>query len=636
MVGDIFGQLAQNVRHATEMVVSRQNTLDKIDADFRRVEMQIEANQQNAADERFFREYLSDKKAAQDFTAQEFLQSRRLEHDQQRDELHLVDQWLRQKDQQDFQMRLAAFNAEQQRQLEHYRQECAARQQEKKMSFDVFMFEKEKQLQKELKAYDRETQRLGMLWTLRNLMANADYQRMREAHPLVMDMKITLNLYAQPSPDHAPVPPLVIYVPPALEFERATSNISPEQRGVQQQWAFLENRLTQSLNDMFETHYSPESCHPVRFFGNAYKSKSLRGKAAIGTLFDTHSMIPTIVIETEADVDQLNMYAAWWETGDADPKRRKFLTVALPDAAKPDLKFAEAVGACQSILAGLLADSYYLRRYQTLPELPRILPDLLRPVTDERQKQQVINMAVAHYRKLYDSLAPDLAAWIPDLALEFAQSLLEANNAALANEQLAYALRAWLNLKGQAVEDAAPLQQLIARIEEIFTPSDLSFIEAANACLAAFGERRITTAQLERRAKMEREQALEREIAELKRQLEEERALRQQEIQESSKNCWEYKIETTFNEERMNQLGQEGWELFQIAIIPIGETSLVPVPIQKNYNSPLGFSQFNHTQNHVERGKEEKEIFADVKIIFRRQKPRIAETIAKSSKKKER
>lgn len=545
MIDVIFGQLAQGMQQATSMVVSRQNTLDRIEADMIRTAVQIQANQQNAADDRFFREHLSDKKAAQDFTAQEFLQARRLEHEEQRDELHLVDQWLRQKDQQDFQMRLAAFNAEQQRQIERFRQESENQRQEKRMSFDMFMFEKKRQLEQDLKAYDRETQRLAMLWSLRNLMVNADYQRMRDAHPLVMDMKITLNLYAQPSPDHAPVPPLVIYMPPALEFERVASNIPQEQRLIQQQWAFLETRLTQSLNDMFETHYAQESCRPVHFFGNAYKTKALRGNAAIRTLFDTHGMIPTIVIETEADVNQLNMYAAWWETGYAQAKRRKFLTVALPDAAAPNLAFAEAVGACQSILAGLLTDSYYLRHYQTLPELPRILPELLRPVTDERQKQQVINMAVAHYQKLYESLAPELATWVPDLAAEFARSLIDANYAALANEQLQFALRAWLNVKGQSIEDAAPLQQLLARIEEVFTTSDISFIETANACLAKLGERQITTAQLERRAKMEREQALEREIAELKRQLEEEKALRQQEKEMNEKESisqitWEY------------------------------------------------------------------------------------------------
>lgn len=151
---------------------------------------------------------------------------------------------------------------------------------------------------------------------------------------------------------------------------------------------------------------------------------------------------------------------------------------------------AEFIGISHALIAGLIVDEYCLMFLppdeRKTPLLPQLLPDMLAKMPAEEQ-QTVIEIAVGYYQVLYDNLAEEESALIPDLRLDLAESLLSLADKQWAAAQLYLSLQDWLKLHGLPIPAK---KQLLNALVAALTIDDLPYITKLNQCLLGVGATR--------------------------------------------------------------------------------------------------------------------------------------------------
>ncbi len=216
------------------------------------------------------------------------------------------------------QQKLAKQNAKYMRELEHLRHEHRLVEQERRFSFEEFMFEKRKQWELELKHFERESMILSAQLTYEYARQNFDYQRFTDGHPLNSAARITIEqFYARFQDDSRTVPPLVVISPPALEFDQQASLSDGFKR--------IETLLTDTLRSFLADMETPD--RPINFQGGAYQTKRARWETGTKAFHLTHQYAPTILIESQVSGPDILLFVAWWDIFDEEPTYQKFMTV---------------------------------------------------------------------------------------------------------------------------------------------------------------------------------------------------------------------------------------------------------------------------------------------------------------------
>ncbi|MEG4346619.1 SUMF1/EgtB/PvdO family nonheme iron enzyme [Microcoleus sp. A003_D6] len=152
----------------------------------------------------------------------------------------------------------------------------------------------------------------------------------------------------------------------------------------------------------------------------------------------------------------------------------------------------EFIGICHALIAGLIADEYCLiflpPNQRKTPLLPQLLPEMLAKLPAEEQNA-VTEIAVSYYQGVYDYLATEQSALIPDLRLDLAVSLLSLADKPWAAAQLYLSVQDWLKLHGLPIPEQS---QLLSVLAAALTIDDLPYVTKLNQCLQGLG----TTLQL--------------------------------------------------------------------------------------------------------------------------------------------
>jgi WD40 repeat protein len=130
---------------------------------------------------------------------------------------------------------------------------------------------------------------------------------------------------------------------------------------------------------------------------------------------------------------------------------------------------------CHCLIAGWIADIYYLIYYNIPPHLPEWLPQLSQMIADKQSLDAIARTTVLIYREIFKSLANEKSDRLPELALQLAQSLVSLSDCALAKEQVYYSLQMWLQQR--------QLSQL-STLETILTTEDREYLESLKTCLS--------------------------------------------------------------------------------------------------------------------------------------------------------
>ncbi|MEG4248153.1 tetratricopeptide repeat protein [Microcoleus sp. Pol10D4] len=148
---------------------------------------------------------------------------------------------------------------------------------------------------------------------------------------------------------------------------------------------------------------------------------------------------------------------------------------------------AEFMGIFHALIAGLIVDEYCLiflpPNEQKTPLLPQLLPEMLAKMPAEEQ-ETVIEIAVGYYQALYDNLAEEQSALIPDLRLDLAVSLLSLADKQWAAAQLYLSVQYWLKLHGLPIPEQS---QLLNALAAALTIDDVPYLTKLNQCLQGLG-----------------------------------------------------------------------------------------------------------------------------------------------------
>ncbi|MBD2571333.1 GUN4 domain-containing protein [Anabaena lutea FACHB-196] len=134
-----------------------------------------------------------------------------------------------------------------------------------------------------------------------------------------------------------------------------------------------------------------------------------------------------------------------------------------------------------ALFAGLTIDIHYLIHYDETPLLPQLLSDLV--VGDK----QIIGGIFSNYQGVYQSLANERSALIPELFLDLAHSLSHLSDQSWAREQLNSSVRYWLSLRG-VTKDSNTFLDLLEATRSFLTLQDKDYLEKLKQFLARLGD----------------------------------------------------------------------------------------------------------------------------------------------------
>ena len=148
------------------------------------------------------------------------------------------------------------------------------------------------------------------------------------------------------------------------------------------------------------------------------------------------------------------------------------------------------LASCHKLVAGLLADEYFLvdapADLRKPPLLPGMLPDLLELAPPEA-RDGLIELVVTYYQQLYQYLGRKEAFDAPLFALDVVESLLRLPSIEWAAAHVRFALRYWLTSRRQPAPDTDDLPELMAAVFAEITIEYVPFAERLNRCLEAIG-----------------------------------------------------------------------------------------------------------------------------------------------------
>ncbi|MBD2449564.1 WD40 repeat domain-containing protein [Nostoc sp. FACHB-152] len=400
-------------------------------------------------------------------------------------------------------------------------------------------FQQEKNLQKQLAVYHRETQLQVAQQQRDTSLQLPEMNKVLDSWPLRLYPSQILGNH-----HHKHTPLKIFLAPPQIKFDQFESN--------HEEVSEIERTLAEGLREFINTNYSlHDPLRPTEFLAGAWDSKRFHSESSIKALFSMLKTEPILVLESEHDGDYLNFRIAYWGLGQENyfyktisrlaykdiiqefaksralewkKTRDELVTIGEDieeinqlggdniqnlaileklekwqskgiDTSKLSLKyqinhqdiakFSQVLITCHCLVAAWVVDAYHLVHHDVQPLLPQLLPSLLKDTrlsdTQTMADDNLLRVYATGYQQVYQALEKERRYWVPELALQLAQSLTHLSDRTWAQEQVDYSITTWLELRQvttgeflhplQAMQSAIKIedQEYIYKLKEYFT-----------------------------------------------------------------------------------------------------------------------------------------------------------------------
>jgi hypothetical protein len=147
------------------------------------------------------------------------------------------------------------------------------------------------------------------------------------------------------------------------------------------------------------------------------------------------------------------------------------------------------------LLIGKIADEYFLLdvspKERQPPLLPELLPNLLEGIPFE-YREKIIESVVSFYQSLYKQLGETESAWVPEMLLDLASSLIHLDNKSLAKEQIEKSVKSWLKMRGiQSLEQVKNWET----VKFLMTDGGTIYVKNIEKCLELLPNEHLPYAQ---------------------------------------------------------------------------------------------------------------------------------------------
>lgn len=409
--------------------------------------------------------------------------------------------------------------------------------QQENLEFQRWRFQKEKELQAALAAYNRETQIALAACQRETALSLPEVNKLFENWPLTIVPKQILGSHS----GNDPIPLRILISPPVINFDCFDNFAnSPIPR--------VESFLCQEIRDFLDQHYAPEDAlRPTVFLDGAFESKKYRGGTSVQVLFGMLRSEPILILESEIDGDYLNFRFAYWGLGDTSPMyktvfsqleyRESFVKSAqarakewkkgyelLKTQGRNPKEFNEldtfnlelyeieqqlkAIGAdvsqlrhrykisnddCKDFFKFLavyhclviswITDFYYLNHYEITPILPKLLFNLVKDFNEEEASKELIHKIIISYKELYERLGNSRSHWTPDFLLQVANLYVTSADLDEAKALIRESILSWLKLHKVAPPDISEFQSLVEAMHPLLGVEDKSYVDLLNQLL---------------------------------------------------------------------------------------------------------------------------------------------------------
>ena len=144
------------------------------------------------------------------------------------------------------------------------------------------------------------------------------------------------------------------------------------------------------------------------------------------------------------------------------------------------------LSVCHCLVAGWVADIYHLIHYDVSPLLPSLLPELLADIHEPKLLQSAVESTLKIYQQVFQLLAKERPCWIPELALQMAQSLAHLDDKAWAREQVNYSLQTWLQQRQLPLVEG--ITTALETMQLALTMQDQEYCQTLRECLSTLGD----------------------------------------------------------------------------------------------------------------------------------------------------
>ncbi|MEC4814079.1 MAG: WD40 repeat domain-containing protein [Scytonema sp. PMC 1069.18] len=397
--------------------------------------------------------------------------------------------------------------------------------------------EQEKIQQQQLAFYHYQTQLQIATHQRETALKLPEVHKIFESWPL----RLSPSQILESHPTKARIPPLKIFLaPPKVRFDKHDSQ--------EEEISDIELMLAEGLREFLNQNYSlHNSIRPTEFLAGAWDSKRFHSESSIKALFGMLQTEPVLILESEADGDYLNFRIGYWGLGQENyyyktisrlpykeivfqsaktralewkKIRDELLALGEPleevnkigkentgnlailektekwqakgidisklsfqyEINRQDIeKLCQILVNCHILVAGWVADAYHLIYHDVPPLLPELLPSLLKDNLDLKSLEAI----AVGYKQLYQALEVERLYWIPELALQLAQSLSYLPDRTWAQEQVDYSINTWLQLhQVKQPQGSHPLEMMRAAL----SIEDEGYIAKLKECFTTVGD----------------------------------------------------------------------------------------------------------------------------------------------------